>query len=431
MIGELKKKLTFFKRGGTSQKKVRLLASPSELLTTDDAVAHRFDDLLVGYAEPYAPTLAGLDWDPLFIDHFGESSLSGLGAYQGINNDLHTPSFCGDTKSRFSHNVMQSPAAVAESQPRESFGATRSKGEAGTDDGVWNWVEATDLICPHPDCTYKKPFSGPWELKRHIKGKHLGMKTFACPAVGCFKKRERTAFARLDKLTSHFRSTHDPDTIVECPHEACKAAGLVSHCDLVAVHLELHHGLTTKSKSKTVSDVLREASTERKCPLWHCKVRLGPWQLLGHINEHSWLEIQPQIDDIRAQNFSVVRMDGFSQMSGQPNPTIGLRMICPVCQATYNHCIGLFRHFFDMHLTEGMCPSVRSLGANSANVGYQEAYTMLMRIVNGDIRIDLSDLIPFRRQLLRLIPQCATDPRWRSMWKNITWKHDRSMYSSA
>lgn len=61
-----------------------------------------------------------------------------------------------------------------------------------------------NLLGGHPGCSYTKPFSGVWELKRHTRVKHNNDEPFVCPAVGCFKKQRRTAFPRKDNCLRTF-----------------------------------------------------------------------------------------------------------------------------------------------------------------------------------------------------------------------------------
>jgi len=52
--------------------------------------------------------------------------------------------------------------------------------------------------CSHLGCSHKGTFLREYELERHIKTKHEKDRPFQCPVTGCFKRTQRTAFARSD-----------------------------------------------------------------------------------------------------------------------------------------------------------------------------------------------------------------------------------------
>lgn len=111
-------------------------------------------------------------------------------------------------------------------------------------------VPAPSYHCMHPACNYGKAFHSRWELDRHVRAVHTGLKDFFCPFLGCVQGSLLTAFTRPDKLTSYIKTCHGHDLQVPlfCPAVGCSAPPSNLH-DLAA-HIREDHLVDTNPRKQ-------------------------------------------------------------------------------------------------------------------------------------------------------------------------------------
>lgn len=78
-------------------------------------------------------------------------------------------------------------------------------------------VHDEPLICDIPNCSHKKPFARPTDLRRHVNSAHPNSDnpTYACEIDSC-----RAQYTRKDHLVKHLREKHGTYRCLlqHCPH---------------------------------------------------------------------------------------------------------------------------------------------------------------------------------------------------------------------
>ena len=141
-------------------------------------------------------------------------------------------------------------------------------------------VHVKPLVCVQPGCSFKQPFRGISDLRRHVNTKHSQTGVFRCPYKEC-RSSTRT-FKRKDKWLEHVEDAqHQLDRI--CPVQHCWQGREIGfpffyNRKVVVTHMFNKHGGTT--------DEVRDFS----CAIGGCKTGDPPFltkaQLLYHLEVH-------------------------------------------------------------------------------------------------------------------------------------------------
>ena len=339
---------------------------------------------------------------------------------------------------------------------------------ATTDVVTGTTTTKNDLVCPFQTCTYQKPFSRQYDLDRHVKAKHVtNTKPFICPARGCFKKQDRTRFLRADKLTAHIRSTHNVDTIVECPHEAC--SGSAMSLQLLGLHLLKAHGrdfVKDNSVHKRLPHVqaILNAVPKWKCPVWTCKNPGVSECLLDHVLQHDIADLEAADEGLHRSALTLTKaprtlvdqphmLHAMGKESSVPTTRVAIR--CPICATSYDSS-----NAFKTHLLEAHTMNPDQKAHFDTWKGYIEEFEMydlgeidrpwwnlrpmakipLIQCPScswpKNTRVDFSsvdhhrsmcsleELKPYRRQILSLCPEIGPvdfyhNPFWAPMWDDL------------
>lgn len=268
-------------------------------------------------------------------------------------------------------------------------------------------------VCDTKGCG--KAFARKPDLRRHVNSKHVRTSSFLCPATGCFKKQERRSFPRVDKLKAHLRAMHDSGTTSECMQEGCSHTGPLALSEL-HVHLRLQHGMGSHhSRSLPVPSWY--------CPIKPCTVAQAQKSLFDHILEHvancDTARLVAAVESLRKQNILLVAPslgvsqaeDCYRSMEGRSSDTFtNVHLRCPVCHA---HCVdkkAFEKHMVAMHLAD---TSNRKHANDTYYLGYRR------HACSNMYRTDLSDLKPYRGQILELYHCFAYQDRWRPVWDDV------------
>jgi hypothetical protein len=203
------------------------------------------------------------------------------------------------------------------------------------------------LVCDIPGCKRKEIFARNFELKRHIDQKHGGNRLYTCGALGCFKLGStRWTFPRLDKLTDHIRVAHNYSTTFSgCPVHSCSLVPLP--LDVLGVHLRrAHSGYKAEARAITNATNLNV----RRCPLSGCNNKLfGSEEYLIHLESHG-------AEDLRAANsnacFESIVFECVNIPGTTSDITTGLivKIACPACK-TITPTVDQFKmHLWTNHL---------------------------------------------------------------------------------
>ena len=296
------------------------------------------------------------------------------------------------------------------------------------------------LKCPRLDCNYEGIFHREYELQRHIQATHSGTKSFRCPFPGCYDRTEPTAFTRSDKLTSHIRSTHGRDSgkLLNCCVGLCNQVSLP--IDLLGVHIIHRHGMLMFEPPFIEDDKARglvhAASTAyRQCPLWRCAKPLSLANLMQHLTTHTTGELDDE--------FEALRSDGYLVSEIANSPFVQVRVQCPVCHQTFIPHEDLQEHIDEEHLiAQGQQEHFRKWKkyskdsqklAHTCNFRpWKEWFTKrrwdVARCPCGVISfrtymldhhlsmmVDVEEIKPYRRAILKLYPDFATHPVWKDL----------------
>lgn len=305
---------------------------------------------------------------------------------------------------------------------------------------------AAALVCDIPGCKQRGTFARNFELKRHINQKHGGNRLYTCGALGCFKLGStRWTFPRLDKLTDHIRVAHNYSTTFSgCPVDSCNLVLLP--LDVLGVHLRRAHS-GYKAEARAIMNATN--LDVRRCPLSGCNNKLfGLEQYLLHLGS------QHGAEELRAASSSACFESivfGFVNMPGTTSPissALNVSITCLACQTITptvqqfkmhlwaNHLflnpsqnIGHFlawkdvlkkHHIQDVepwservaHLYDSIkCPKcIHSISTVYYTVHYrEEAQAQHPGLLRPTEQI-ISELMPFRMQILRLYPDFLTHP---------------------
>lgn len=204
------------------------------------------------------------------------------------------------------------------------------------------------FTCQYSDC--HKVFRRRSDLRRHVKSVHLRSKPFLCPAVGCFKRQQPTAFPRKDKLYDHLASMHDHRTLFVCPSDSCDKSP--RRADEVYAHLVLAH---VWLEFEYIMDLLKRLCHPSKrmipCPAPSCKSKHLLDELLDHLLEHDYEDLKSTLEFSEASSLVAVKEDCLhSQRKNQPSacrcPFTSIRLRCPVCSSVVG------RQEFEQHMKE-------------------------------------------------------------------------------
>jgi hypothetical protein len=132
-------------------------------------------------------------------------------------------------------------------------------------------IHTEPLLCPMPNCSYKKPFRNDGDLGRHINTVHSSQRKYECPYDSC--NAETSNFARRDKWLKHIRETqHFQDAF--CPFHHC----------------QLEFGVDSKgfTSRQAISVHFSKYHAERRSDRYHCG--LGSCGLNPHCDH--WTKVQ-------------------------------------------------------------------------------------------------------------------------------------------
>lgn len=347
-----------------------------------------------------------------------------------LTTPSHTTRATGKDTVEASYPSTIAPVATSEPSPQRS-------NQRGT---------VALLQCNVAGCDYERPFARKYELKRHVNQRHGGVRTFTCGALGCFKRdNQRWTFARLDKLTDHIRTVHAYDTAFSgCPVRDCNRGP--QPLDVLGAHIQRAHG-ECDNESRSIENAT--IAKRRRCPLPGCNNKLYPLDSFpAHVATH-------EVRDIHAskssQCFESLDFDFISELTSAGTTIVGLNICvtCPVClflstsiedfrvhlQASHLFCdplqgaehfaawrdalgySGIKLHSMTVwdHKT-GRIQSSRTVRCPVCTYSaFFKAYTYELMAAEHPGLLKpkeqvVSELMPFRMQILRLYPDFLTHP---------------------
>ena len=310
-----------------------------------------------------------------------------------------------------------------------------------------NQPRGGETKCSHPGCPYKKEFSRPSELRRHMRTKHESENPLECPALGCVERQSRTihtSFSRHDKLVAHIRSNHTPEASCACPVQGCK---IMLPLGVLPYHLQGSHGVQSPrfapGFSRSRGDIL--------CPIWSCLKQVNQHSLQKHLMDHSPEQLteldglRPIRDGCQHGHHFVSTPAGGSALCQCSITNLSVR--CPVCEHQSKSYDAFVAHMAIAHLIQPphqqhaqsfyddtisrnytlfkgapstwissyhdsrlvCCPACSFFRTVPAYSGFHHDFQLM----------NPQYLRPFRTQIMRLYPSFASDEVWAPVWEDL------------
>lgn len=313
------------------------------------------------------------------------------------------------------------------------------------------------LKCPYGTCTHAGTFPRKYELNRHLRSRHFGDKPFCCPYSGCFNRKEVTAYARSDKLTSHIRNVHArhaKQRLNCCFYDCTKSAEPI---DLLGIHIINAHsdryGYIVDERARGL--VAAASTAYRQCPLWRCTATLPLASFIGHLRTHTFDELYDYIHELRSEGYRIMQTPhALVSSSFELNATkeierdISIHVLaeCPLCSEFFESLDSLHNHIDELHvISEDQQEHYRLWKAHLQHSekfkpGYRfaspwkvwNARKCIKKLVcpgcqykercyfgiehQISMLADSKTLRPYRRAILKLYPDFATHP---IVWRDL------------
>jgi hypothetical protein len=188
------------------------------------------------------------------------------------------------------------------------------------------------------ECEDEVTFSRMSDVDRHhrLKHSHGYHQHFVCNAQGCFKGQVPWSFARSDKLTSHIKTTHNPDTIFSrCPIKGCTFGPCA--LEVLGVHVQRAHQDHEAGRA-----VLNATSCKAlRCPKWRCGKHVSAKKLLHHVASHAKEDVEAAKPNLELLGLLIQSTPGYG---------FTIQVVCPICHAVSADIEKFTGHLVTSHL---------------------------------------------------------------------------------
>ncbi|KAF1999933.1 hypothetical protein P154DRAFT_563753 [Amniculicola lignicola CBS 123094] len=271
------------------------------------------------------------------------------------------------------------------------------------------------LKCKHRGCPNRTGFGRKAEPERHVMACHAPKGDDGkCPMLDCDK-----SYPRRDKFRLHLMKNHSIDDLGVCPNEGCDNPGPYP-LDLLRVHEEIHLISGIPRLYQPAYLLTNFKKFNHSCLIGSCKKMVKHDKLQAHLLSHNVNQRREHRDAIEKWGYEAVTM----------------RLICPVCGEHSSDRAQFARHIKESHL-----PQPKDVVTSShVCIGY-----FMDRYREGKYRQDnllgifeytgdpesfgfsqeedrmLGELYPWRRELLRLLPDICFHIMFQDVWPKKAW----------